>query len=289
MGDVGNASAAGCTNARRGASRGRGQAVSRFVRPKKPPAGANGGDNTDGVVTVRNNRPIVRGFADAGAIFADKKSCSKNELHPQEIKSARRSGMLNLSNRALDEVPAKVFRLQEVDSTEAKQLTLNMSLDNSSDDRWWESVDLSKLYLNSNSLTVLPPDIRLLPCLTILDLSDNQLSTLPQEITELKALHRLTVSHNKLTQLPHKILHLPELRVLKMDHNELTCLPDLMELTLLDQLDVSHNKLTALPDSICYLTHLTNLCASHNNIKELTPELGDLSGELPALNWVTSQ
>lgn len=68
-------------------------------------------------------------------------------------------------------VPEKVFTLYEVESSEAQQLTLNMSMDNSSDDRWWESVELSKLFLNSNCLTVLPPDIRTLPHLQILDVS----------------------------------------------------------------------------------------------------------------------
>ena len=48
-------------------------------------------------------------------------------------------------------------------------MTLNMSMDNSSDDRWWESVDLSKLFLSSNCISVIPPTISNLPALQILD------------------------------------------------------------------------------------------------------------------------
>lgn len=54
------------------------------------------------MVTVRNNRPVVRGFADAGALFDNKKT-GKNDLHPHEVKAARKSGMLNISNRGLEE------------------------------------------------------------------------------------------------------------------------------------------------------------------------------------------
>lgn len=42
----------------------------------------------------------MRGFANVGAVFGDAK---KEELHPQIIRMARKSGQLNLSNKGLVE------------------------------------------------------------------------------------------------------------------------------------------------------------------------------------------
>ena len=80
-------------------------------------------------------------------------------------------------------VPDRVFNLNELGSDEAKQLALNMSMDNTSDDRWWESVELTKLFLNSNCISALPTDIARLPCLQILDVSKMQKSVINNNIT----------------------------------------------------------------------------------------------------------
>lgn len=42
----------------------------------------------------------MRGFANVGAVFGDAK---KEELHPQIVRMARKSGQLNLSNKGLVE------------------------------------------------------------------------------------------------------------------------------------------------------------------------------------------
>ena len=49
-------------------------------------------------IQVRRGRPVMHGFANVGAVFGDSK---KEELHPQIIRMARRSGQLNLSNKGL--------------------------------------------------------------------------------------------------------------------------------------------------------------------------------------------
>lgn len=43
---------------------------------------------------------MMQGFANVGSVFDEAKS---EELHPQIIKMARRSGQLNLSNRGMHE------------------------------------------------------------------------------------------------------------------------------------------------------------------------------------------
>ncbi|XP_050716360.1 leucine-rich repeat-containing protein 40-like isoform X2 [Eriocheir sinensis] len=224
-------------------------------------------------IQVHRGRPAMRGFANVGAVFGDAK---KEELHPQIIRMARKSGQLNLSNKGLVEVPEKVYHINEIDTEEAKKMTMNMRMDNSDDDRWWEQVDLTRLYLNSNQLASLSPMINNLQSLQVLDLSDNLLSTLPSTLGELTCLQRLNLSHNKLQELPAGAYILPDLRSLQLDHNNFSSLPDdLGNLPVLEYLDVSHNALTSLPFSIGYLQRLSKFNASENEITELPPEIGD--------------
>ena len=49
---------------------------------------------------VRGNRPLVSGFGNVGAMFHEQNG---EELHPQIIKMARKSGQLNLSNKGFSE------------------------------------------------------------------------------------------------------------------------------------------------------------------------------------------
>jgi hypothetical protein len=44
-------------------------------------------------------------------------------------------------------------------------------LDNSSEEKWWEFVDLTKLIVANNFLTEIPSDIQRLPSLQVLDVS----------------------------------------------------------------------------------------------------------------------
>ncbi|XP_066963781.1 LOW QUALITY PROTEIN: leucine-rich repeat-containing protein 40-like [Macrobrachium rosenbergii] len=239
-------------------------------KPSRPYA------SVESKITESIGRPVVGGFANVGAVFGEAKI---EELHPQIIKMARKSGQLNLSNRGMVEVPDKVYHIHEIDNEEAKKLTMNMSMDNSDDDRWWEQTDLTRLYLASNQLTTIAPKINNLMSLQILDLSDNCLSSLPSTMGDLTCLQRLNLSHNKLEEVPASLFMLPDLRSLQLDHNKLNGLPDDMgNLNVLEYLDVSNNDLTELPLSIGYLQRLSKLNASENKIKELPVEIGDCFG-----------
>lgn len=68
-------------------------------------------------------------------------------------------------------VPEKVYHINEIDAEEAKKMTMNMTMDSSDDDRWWEQVDLTRLYLSSNQLSSISPEINNLSALQILDVS----------------------------------------------------------------------------------------------------------------------
>jgi len=82
------------------------------------------------------------------------------------LKQARRSGQLNLSGRGLKVVPTTVWHINT-------DLGGNTGSSFDDDDRWWDQVDLVKLILASNELSVLSEDIALLPALNVLDVSNS--------------------------------------------------------------------------------------------------------------------
>ncbi|KAI5109366.1 leucine-rich repeat-containing protein 40, partial [Silurus meridionalis] len=202
------------------------------------------------------------------------------------LKGARKSGQLNLSGRALSEVPQSVWRINVDPPEEARQ---NLSF--SATERWWEQTDLTKLLLSSNKLQTISEDIRLLPALVVLDIHDNQLTSLPASIGELEQLQKLILrcgldmflmitvlfSHNKLTELPTELWRLTNLRCLHLQQNLLELLPaDLGQLCHLEDLDVSNNKLMAIPDSLADLSNLVKLNLSFNNLKSLPPAISEM-------------
>ena len=80
------------------------------------------------------------------------------ELHPQLVKQARKSGQLNLSNRGLTMVPDKVWNISEFDKEEQKTLS-NVTMDSASNENWWDQVDMTKLILACNKISFISPKV----------------------------------------------------------------------------------------------------------------------------------
>ncbi|KTG41665.1 hypothetical protein cypCar_00012977 [Cyprinus carpio] len=188
------------------------------------------------------------------------------------LKAARKSGQLNLSGRGLTEVPQSVWRLNTDTPQEAQQ---NLSF--GAADRWWEQTDLTKLLLSSNKLQSLSEDVKLLPCLLVLDLHDNQLISLPDSIGDLEQLQKLILSKNKLTELPSGLWRLTNLRCLHLQQNLIEQIPqDLGQLVNLDDLDLSDNHLMDIPESLANLKNLVKLNLFCNKLKSLPPAISEM-------------
>uniref|UniRef100_A0A9R1SN66 Leucine rich repeat containing 40 n=2 Tax=Cyprinus carpio TaxID=7962 RepID=A0A9R1SN66_CYPCA len=202
------------------------------------------------------------------------------------LKAARKSGQLNLSGRGLTEVPQSVWRLNTDTPQEAQQ---NLSF--GAADRWWEQTDLTKLLLSSNKLQSLSEDVKLLPCLLVLDvgfcvlkysdylvvsyssllkdLSDNHLMDIPESLANLKNLVKLNLFCNKLKSLPPAISEMKNLRMLDCSRNQLESIPPVLaQMESLEQLYLRHNKLHFLPKLPCCKT-LKELHCGNNQIEIL--------------------
>ncbi|XP_063283982.1 leucine-rich repeat-containing protein 40 [Pelobates fuscus] len=211
------------------------------------------------------------GHPDPRAGFREEKE--KEPQVPQGlIRTARKSGQLNLSARGLTEVPLSVWRINLDTPEEAHQ---NVTFGGA--DRWWEQTDLTKLILASNKLQSLSEDIKLLPALVVLDVHDNLLSSLPCAIGELVNLQKLNISHNKLKELPKNLANLQNLKSLQIQHNQLEELPDVLgHLSFLEDLDASNNQLRSISSSLGHLSCLARLNLSNNKLKSLPAEIGQL-------------
>lgn len=81
---------------------------------------------------------------------------------------------------------------------------------------------LLKLYINHNKLTTLPPAIRNLRQLRVLDVSSNMLTALPPDIGMLHNLRYLFAFDNYLTTLPHQVGQLYQLEIIGLEGNPIS-------------------------------------------------------------------
>lgn len=113
-------------------------------------------------------------------------------IEKQPGTSVRKSAVLDLSNKDLDELP-------------------NSALGNTS----IEELDIS----NNNITGALPSEIGKLKDLKILNASNNQMTGVPAEVGQLANLEVLDLSNNQLTGLPNELANLKRLKVLNLSGN----------------------------------------------------------------------
>ncbi|XP_022700522.1 leucine-rich repeat-containing protein 40-like isoform X2 [Varroa jacobsoni] len=251
-------------------------------------------------------RPLIRKLASTPANDGEPLK-NPEDISAAVIQLARKSGQLNLQGRGLTEISPMICNLNFL--TEQEIRAIDVSLERSATEAWWDQQPLSKLFLASNQLITLPAEIGQLEHLTVLELQDNVIMTLPKQMEALSNLVRLNLSRNKMTELPDCICHFKDLKVLQLQHNSIVSVsdnidlsnnkieslpPDMDSLIQLRCLDVSNNMLTELPEGLGRCSHLEQLiirqnkltslpqfvrenhlkelCASFNAIEEFTPE-----------------
>lgn len=152
------------------------------------------------------------------------------------MENAQRTGVFQLTNAKLAEVPPDLFRLKSL-----------------------RSIDLS-----SNKLKELPPSFGTFANLRTLLLNGNSLTSLPEEICQLAKLEVLSLAGNLLTALPNAFSNLRSLRTINLSNNRLDRFPvrQLASLRQLDFLDLSKNTIAQIPDGV------QDIFASEINLNE---------------------
>jgi len=220
--------------------------------------------------------------------FAANKNTNAGNSLAMKLKQARKTGVLNLSNLELQDIPNELWSIYEPSEEERNNYEFG------SNEQWWDQTELKKLYLSSNKLKSVSEKLGNFNSIQVLDLQDNELESLPKELGLLQELEKLSLSHNKLTLLnlsfkvadnlhsidamhnmieeimPSFFVSLKNCRVLNLSHNNLKSLPtEIQNLLNLYNLNLMKNCLTSLPNEIVLLNNLKVLDVSNNLLESL--------------------
>lgn len=203
----------------------------------------------------------------------------------QTLKAARKTGILNLSNRNIIKCPVEIFKVPEI-------------LD--SDEKFWEVAPTTKIDLSHNMIRAIPDsfDANVTNSLQIFLCRDNQLTQLPQSLTDcqhlkcldfsinniltvnidvnkLSSLRELLGFENKLTEVPRDMNMCQELQSIDLHHNKIVSLPDSFHFQSLIRLNIKNNLLDSIPQSVALMTSLEFIDLSENNLTTF-PDLSRL-------------
>eukprot|EP01116_Phalansterium_solitarium_P013312 TRINITY_DN3066_c0_g1_i4.p1 TRINITY_DN3066_c0_g1~~TRINITY_DN3066_c0_g1_i4.p1 ORF type:complete len:674 (-),score=309.55 TRINITY_DN3066_c0_g1_i4:852-2873(-) len=190
------------------------------------------------------------------------------------VNEARASGVLQLSERKLAEIPAIFWQLEGLTKIVAARNALVGGAGSFSGVSRLEN--LTSVIVPFNKIDCLPPELVRCVSLVELDVSNNLLKEVPQWLGELQELHTLSLSCNRLSQLPNELFKAPRLQRLIVSFNQLTQIPlGIQHGSSLRHLDFSENKITTIPaKELCALANLNVLLLSNNNISQVPGELG---------------
>lgn len=181
-----------------------------------------------------------------------------------KLKQARSSGIINLANLHMTEIPPEVF-------------DPNVTIP---DLNWWEMVDITKLDASNNNLSENSFDneqrnLALLSYLTSLRFSNNNFSYLPDSLYTLSNLKLLDMSCNKISFLnPSGLKSLCSLVELNLSKNDITCIPEEIKyLTYLEVVNLSTNKIAELPNGFGALFRLKKIYLDNNAIQSINQEV----------------
>lgn len=166
----------------------------------------------------------------------------------QHYETASKTGVLQISDHKLKEIPPEVLNLSE---------------------------KLRNLDLSKNRLSEISDNITCFKHLKHLNLECNKLQSLPEPIAKLHKLEYLNASFNVLTELPHSFCTLSNLKQVYLNHNKLTKFPpQLLNLKNLEVVELSNNKITEIPLGMSKF-FATELNLSQNEISRIGEDLSE--------------
>ncbi|KAM3966475.1 leucine-rich repeat-containing protein 57 [Aphomia sociella] len=164
----------------------------------------------------------------------------------QHYETASKTGVLQLADNKLKEIPAEVLNLCDIlrnlDLSKNKITLLPEEISNFK--------HLKQLNLDTNKLEVLPNSLTNLIKLEILNISNNQISSLPQKLSNLNNLKQVYLNNNKFNKFPKQLLGLNNLEVLELSNNKITEIPEGMSEFYAMELNLSQNEISVISEDI---------------------------------------
>ena len=139
----------------------------------------------------------------------------------------------------------------------------------------WQLKELLQLSIESNNISVIPPDIVCCNRLEILNVADNQIAMLPYQLGELVDLKQFVLSKNFVSALPPDLMQCTKLTELDVSSNRLSALDEDVCTALFNLvvLNVEQNQISVLPDVVQKLTCVESLLLGSNRISILPPTM----------------
>lgn len=164
----------------------------------------------------------------------------------QHLETAKKTGVLKVSQNKLNEFPAGFLQL---------------------------AGHLRTLDLSDNKFVIVPNEISRFMHLRHLNLNKNKISKLPDCVGALTKLETLNVSNNNLTSLPRTITNMIHLKQVYLSDNHLKEFPTVFcGLKHLDILDLSRNEIKLIPSDISGL-NVSELNLNQNQISDINPQI----------------
>ncbi len=183
---------------------------------------------------------------------------------------------LRLAGLSGDELPDWIGNLKNLTSLQVDAIARDDTIFKLSDSIG-SLEHLESLYLQCETLQILPASIWNLKNLSLLLLQSNNLLELPDSIGNLEALRYLQIECNSLERLPDSIGNLQKLYILVLISERVRVLPDSIgNLKSLQTLDITGRDLERLPDTIGNIKSLTSLLLGPCSICTLPNSIGNL-------------
>lgn len=182
-----------------------------------------------------------------------------NAIKPH-IKTAEKTGVLQVANTGLNEFPRELFQLVNVlrtlDIFDNKIRNLPSSIGN--------FTNLKNLTANQIRLTALPEEIGLLKKLESIHLCLNELTTLPKSFEDLVNLRTINLSNNKFHEFPAVFSKMKRLEVLDMSHNKLVEIPDHIKDVSAVEMNFNQNQIAVISENVADCSKLKVLRLQEN-------------------------
>ncbi|XP_032513225.2 leucine-rich repeat-containing protein 57-like [Danaus plexippus] len=183
-----------------------------------------------------------------------------NAALKQHYETASKTGVLQISDYKLKEIPDDVFNLAE----QLRNLDVSKNKITNISDAISELKHLKQLNLSSNMIQILPSSVENLKKLELLNMSFNSLTSLPPAISSLSNLKQIYLNNNKIKKFPMEILGLPNLEVVELSHNKLTEVPSGMSNLFAAELNLSQNEISVLSEDLSQAPRLKILRLEEN-------------------------